>query len=321
MTANERRILLLCGWGHFYSHFYMLAFPSLAMWIQKEFGLPFGDVVALGFWMYLLYGVAALPFAYWATKVPSRPLLAGAIFSTGGFAVAAGFADSTAALHICLAGIGLSAAAYHPIGTALISRCCRNRGAALGRNGVWGSTALAGAPLFAGVAATAIGWRGAFWVSGGLATILGFGLWHRHFNEDTVSSNHQRTPRAGVIPAFAIMLGCMTMLGFCYRSTAVVLPAWFRLRADLAPGAATGDTDFMAAMMVALSYACGIAGQLTGGKIADRYDLRVAYLCVHAAAMSLTAASSLLPRRMVSMPPCLDKAEPDTYCGERVLLT
>jgi MFS family permease len=276
----------------------MLAFPTLAMWIQRDLGLSFGETVALGFWMYLLYGLTALPFGWLATRIDSRRLLAGSIFATGAFAIAAGFANSAILLTLTLAGVGIGAAVYHPVGMALISRCCEHRGMALGRNGVWGSTSLAGAPLFAGTAAELIGWRGALWLSGGVAIALGAWLWHRNFDEATVASRSSSTPHAGTLTAFGIMLGCMTMLGFCYRSTTVVLPAWFRLRVeDLGQLFATGGTDdiaFAAAMLVGISYCCGIAGQLTGGKLADRFDLRFAYLGVHFAALPCLALLSAL---------------------------
>ena len=65
MTQNERRILTLCGIGHFFAHFYMLMFPSLALWAHKDFQLTLPETLNLGFTMYLLFGLVSLPMGCW----------------------------------------------------------------------------------------------------------------------------------------------------------------------------------------------------------------------------------------------------------------
>ena len=59
--SNERRVDIICGFGHFACHFFMLAFPALCLWIRKDLALNDADTLNIGFYMYLLFGLIALP--------------------------------------------------------------------------------------------------------------------------------------------------------------------------------------------------------------------------------------------------------------------
>ena len=64
MPKHETRILFFCCAAHFLTHFYVLTFPALIMPISRDLGLPLSQVVSIGFTMYLLYGVLAVPWGY-----------------------------------------------------------------------------------------------------------------------------------------------------------------------------------------------------------------------------------------------------------------
>ena len=57
MNARERTILWHTCFGHFLSHFNMLAFPALVIPLTGLLGLDMAAVLGLSFWMYLLYGL------------------------------------------------------------------------------------------------------------------------------------------------------------------------------------------------------------------------------------------------------------------------
>ena len=115
----------------------------------------------------------------------------------------------------------------------------------------------------------------------------------------------------GLMRIFAALCVAMTLGGFAYRSTSVVIPAYFELKVGfLAPwisrwlgsGAALTAT---ATALTSLVYTVGILGQLIGGRVADRFDLRVAYIVFHTAtipalmAMSYLGGGALLAASMV----------------------
>src|SRR5205085_9890718 len=91
----------------------------------------------------------------------------------GGAAIATGLIDGPVTLAIGLAAIGLFGSIYHPVGTAWLVRNARNRGRALGVNGIAGSVGLAVAAFVAGALAQAIGWRAAFIIPGALCATTG----------------------------------------------------------------------------------------------------------------------------------------------------
>ena len=57
MTSNERNVLYTTCFGHFLSHFNMLTFPAVVLPLSRQLGLPLSEVLALSFYMYLLFGL------------------------------------------------------------------------------------------------------------------------------------------------------------------------------------------------------------------------------------------------------------------------
>jgi MFS family permease len=88
---------------------------------------------------------------------------------------------------------------------------------------------------------------------------------------------------------FAVLLVVMAMNGTIYRATTVTLPVYFEESAtsivawfdqlDLpGVGAAAGASTLGAGLLVSLACLLGVIGQSLGGRAADRFDLRAAYL-------------------------------------------
>ena len=78
----------------------------------------------------------------------------------------AALAPNFIALAVALFALGMFAAIYHPVGTAIVVAAATNRGRTLAFNGVCGNIGVA---LAAGITAALtawIGWRGAFLVPG-----------------------------------------------------------------------------------------------------------------------------------------------------------
>ena len=70
-------------------------------------------------------------------------------------------------LAVALAGAGLFAAIYHPIGTTMLVEAAGDKpGRAIGVNGVFGNLGVALAPVVTAFLANQVGWRAAFIVPG-----------------------------------------------------------------------------------------------------------------------------------------------------------
>jgi MFS family permease len=159
MNANERKIIVLSCYGHFLSHFYMLIFPSLVIPLTKYFHMSVPEILSLGFLMYLLFGVGALPMGILTDLWSGTRMLAIYLLGLGAFSLLAGMARNPSFFMVSLTFIGLFASIYHPAGLGLISKGCKRMGYALGINGVFGNLGLGFAPIVTGAVTYWFGWR------------------------------------------------------------------------------------------------------------------------------------------------------------------
>ena len=302
MTAarRERAVLLVTATAHFLAHFAMLVFPSLALAIRDDWGRPLPDILGLGFWMYLLYGLGALPFGV-LTDALGRPraMIAGCLAGIGAGSLLAARAATPAGLRAALAVVGLAASIYHPAGIAWISRVVRERGRGLGLNGVAGNLGVVAAPVSAGLLAVWLGWRAAYAVLGGVALLAAAWTLRLPVGEeraaDAAAEAGNDRPHAARAAAFAALCAAMALGGLAYRGQTVVLPAWIQQRlAELVRLVEgwhglpwQGSTLVAATVLTSGAYLAGAAGQVAGGRWADRHDLRMVYAGCHAATVPL----------------------------------
>ncbi|HEV8325598.1 MAG TPA: MFS transporter [Myxococcota bacterium] len=326
---DERRVLWVTSAGHLLSHLYMLVFPALVSPIRAELGLDLRAALDLSFPGYLLYGLGALPAGYLTDRWQARGMLAIGMAASGAGAVAAGLARTPGGLMAALAAVGLGASVYHPTGMSLLSRTfVGNRGRALGLNGVFGNVGIAGAPFLAGLLGAIWGWRVAFVALGVPGLVAGLVTAFSPIDERRAEgpSREQpsapgaaaaRAPAPGTgggrdVPAtsewrvryFALLCAAMTLGGLVYTGASALLPTYFEARATfLGPVVAavqaaglhlTGAKTLAATTLTSLVYVVGIAGQLLGGYVADRRDLRLGYLAFHAATIPALFAMSRL---------------------------
>ncbi|MFH1843983.1 MAG: MFS transporter [bacterium] len=299
-TANtrERNILVVTAAAHYLSHLYMLVFPSLALTLQSAFALPLDEVLAISFWMYLLYGLGALPAGILTDLWRPRLMLGICLFGCGGCALLAWRAASVTELRWALAGLGLFASIYHPAGMALISRGIQRRGWALGINGAFGNLGVVSAPFLTGILAVAFGWRSTYLVlavPGLLGGILACCLpveGEVESPQKLPSGNRERGRR---IFHFGLLCLAMMLGGIAYRGQTLILPAHFAEQIEFLVGEieklrwlpAVGSTTVAATTLTSLAYLSGAWGQIVGGRLADRYDLRKLYLLFHVCSLPL----------------------------------
>ncbi len=296
-AIRERNIQIITAAAHFLAHLYLLVFPSLALALQSAFALPLQEVLALSFWMYLLYGLGALPAGILTDLARPRLMLICCLFGMGGFALAASQATSPQVLRWTLAGLGLAASIYHPAGMALISRGVRQRGRALGVNGAFGSLGVVLAPIVTGVLAVTVGWRNTFLLlalPGLAAGVVALCLPVTGTAEQTVPLPAGKEIGRRTL-SFALLCVAMMLAGIAYRGQTLVLPAYFAERTELLRDTIAGlnwwpaaQTRTVAAtMLTSLAYLAGVFGQIAAGRLADRHDLRRSYFLFHALSLPL----------------------------------
>ncbi len=280
--------------AHFLAHFYELIFPALAIPLMISLNMNLGDVLKLSFLMYLLYGLTALPWGMIADRFNNRITLIIFFAGTGLGAILTAFATTRTSMMFSLAIIGFFASIYHPAGIGLISLGMKNRGMALGINGIAGNLGMVSAPFAAGLLNWLIGWEATYMMIGFFSIIWGVILFMVAINEtpihaeekiyvpDTLNSNN-------TMKYFIILCVVVTIAGLIYRGNSIVLPAYLELKAsflwdflrDMNLPNLTGAKTAAAAMLASLIYMVAVIGQVVGGRIADKYDLRWMYLAFY----------------------------------------
>ena len=302
MAPNERNVLITNCFGHFLSHFNMLVFPAVVLPLANRLNLPLAEVLGISFWMYLLFGITALPWGLAADRFGAKKLLS---IYYGGAGIcglaAAGWIDAPGLLALALAGIGLFSGIYHPAGLGLISKQITRISYGMGVNGMFGNLGLATAPLVAGMVTWVWGPRAAYLVLGGINLT---GLIVMLVLPLTVSEagSNKAADRNGS-RGFLILLVAMMLGGIVYRGATVILPAYFELRNQgifewLTQHLPAGfSSNLVATTITSGIFLVGMLGQYMGGRVAERFSLPNSYLIFHLitipAAFAMAQASNL----------------------------
>jgi MFS family permease len=299
LNGSEKRILALTCVCHYLTHMFVLVFPAVTMPIVHSLGIPLEDVIKMSFFMYLLYGLGALPAGYivdrWQAK---RMLMIGVVLMGAGLTLSGLFASPTV-IPAGLTLVGIGASIYHPAGLALISRTIRKRGYALGINGVWGNLGIASAPLLTGVLTWAFSWQAAFVILGLSAIVLTLALGMIRIDE-TITAYERRKGGANneYLKYYVVLCVALVFAGIAYRGNMVLLPAYFELKADFFSHLiesvsfvkTQGTSTLAATLLTSLVLVVGMFGQILGGWAADRFDLRYAYLAFQGLAVPFLLA-------------------------------
>lgn len=310
---NEKKIIIFTCLAHYFTHFYELLFPALAIPLVLSLRMDLTDVLKLSFLMYLLYGVAALPWGFFADRYGSSKSLVIFFLGTGMGSILTSFSNSQGALIFTLAIIGFFSSISHPAGLGLISIGMRNRGSALGLNGMAGNLGLVSAPFVAGLFNWLVGWKLTFLIVG-IVSILGGILTALVKIDETPIQSTAESPdpirsngNNHYIKYFLILCAAMTLAGFAYRLNSIILPAYLEFKSgflwnylkgfDLSN--LQGAKTMAATLLVSLVYIISTIGQLIAGKLADRYDLRWLYFGFHTASIPFVILMGILDEQLL----------------------
>lgn len=279
-APSARLALSFSCLGHAYMHLFTAFYFVIALSLETAWGLPNHELIKLWALGSLLVGLAALPAGWLGDRWSASGMMTVYFIGLGISGIVCGLVNSTTALMLGLAAVGLFSAIYHPVGIAWVVKSARARGMALAVNGIFGSLGIASAGLIAGVLIDAFSWRAAFIVPGviclatGLALIVALHLgWVRETAGD--EKPEPAPSRHDMIRVYGVLLMTMAVMGLLFHATQASLPKVFDLRLrDLAGEGALGI-----GALVALVYTAGGFMQLVGGWLADRFPLKPIYFC------------------------------------------
>ena len=220
---------------------------TVVIGLQVAYGRSYDDLLALGAASFFAFGIFSLPAGWLADHWSRRNMMAAFYFGCGVSLSAAGLAPNLIVLQVALFVLGVFAAIYHPVGTAMLIEQATSRGRSLAFNGVCGNV---GAALAAGVTAALIatlGWRSAFLIPAALCVATGIIYWwlipdDRHHVATRKSTPDVRLPAWVAACSWrpALIRYCAGSAGRrCLRARSHGCPA-------CTPGAATGRNCWIA---------------------------------------------------------------------------
>lgn len=275
MSRNET--LMFLNAAHFFDHLFLLIFPTAAIALAPDWGLTYGEALALGTPVYVMFALGTLPAGWLGDRFDRTLLIALFFVACGASSVLIGLSTGPKSLMVGLGLLGVFAALYHPIGLALVPDVADRTGRALAVNGVAGNMGLAAAALVTGFLAAHGGWQSAFLLPGAVSLVIGCALCLRRLRSGAPPTNHaakshvaiEQVPRGIQITVFFIVCVAALFGGLVFNAITVSLPKFFDERlvnfgGDLAwIGASAG-----------LVFAVAAFAQLPVGELLDRFGAR-----------------------------------------------
>jgi MFS family permease len=269
-AESARRVTIgFLNWAHALDHFVILIYPTVVIELAVVYGRSYATLIALSTASFVAFGLFSLPAGWLGDHWSRRNLMIAFYVGCGISLVAAAFAPSLTALAVALFSLGLFAAIYHPVGTAMIVEHAKERGRTLAFNGVCGNL---GVSLAAGITAAltaTLSWRGAFIVPGLVCIATGaIYFWfgpreHRH------AAARSRSPDVALSPViaatiFALFVVVAMSAGLVFNTISVALPKIVDERVG------NGIPLILVGGLTTAVFLCGAVAQITVGRLVER---------------------------------------------------
>jgi MFS family permease len=278
--ANEAKLAIgFVNWAHALDHYVMLIFPTVVIGLELIYGRSYAELIALGTASFVAFGIFSLPAGWLADHWSRRNMMALFYVGCGLSLMAAAFAPNLVVLAIALFALGVFAAIYHPVGTAMLIEQAAVRGRSLAFNGVCGNL---GAALAAGMTAALVqglGWRAAFLVPGVVCVAsAALFLWlvpdeeRKGTSRDTVADVPLGVWLAASI--FGLFVVIALCAGLVFNIVSVALPKIVdeRLGSDV-PLVLVGG-------IATAVFMCGALAQLAVGRLVERIPPHILFAVI-----------------------------------------
>jgi MFS family permease len=274
--ASRRLAIGFLNWAHALDHFVILIYPTVVIELAAIYGQSYATLIALSTASFVAFGLFPLPAGWLGDHWSRRNLMVAFYLGCGVSLIAAAFAPSLTLLAVALFSLGLFAAIYHPVGTAMIIEHAKERGRTLAFNGVCGNL---GVSLAAGITAAltaTLSWRGAFLVPGIVCVATGaIYLWfgpseHRHA---AVRSRSPDVALSTLTAAIIFLLFVVVALsaGLVFNTISVALPKIVDERVG------DGIPLILVGGLTSAVFLCGAIAQITVGRLVERIPLHILF--------------------------------------------
>ncbi|MBB2887738.1 MFS family permease [Pseudomonas umsongensis] len=253
---------------------FMLIFPAAVLGMTQAFAQDYAALIGLSLGGFIAFGACSLPAGWLGDRWSRRKMMLVFFFGIGASAIFTGVSSSAPMLVLGLTLIGIFAAIYHPVGTAMLVAYAQNRGREIGINGMWGNLGVAFSALITGLLVAQLGWRSAFVLPGVVAIGLGIGFAFQVREEPIPKRAH--TPlkdaagqRISMVMVFGVLALATATGGVVFNATTMTYPKLFQERLhDLF------TSPQILGVVVSLAYAFGAVAQLSIGRVLHRFSLK-----------------------------------------------
>jgi MFS family permease len=273
--ANRRLSIAFINWAHAIDHFVILIYPTVVIALQAIYGDSYSTLIYLATASFVAFGLFSLPAGWLGDHWSRRNMMTVFYFGVGLSLIAAALSPSLSVLAVALFALGVFAAIYHPVGTAMIVEAATQRGRTLAFNGVCGNL---GVSLAAGITAglTALfSWRGAFFVPGVICIVTGFVyLWlaPKESRDGAARSKSPDVPMSTMLAVviFGLFLVVAVSAGLVFNTISVALPEIVHERISGIPLLEVG-------ILTTAVFLCGAVAQLTVGRLVERFPPHILF--------------------------------------------
>ena len=275
---HPRTVIAYINLAHFIDHYAMLVFAAAVIVIAPVFGMTYGELLPYATPGFVAFGAGSLLTGWLGDRWSRRHMMVVFFLGIGAAMLAVGLTQTPQQLGIALLAVGLFAAIYHPVGTAMLVAHAEKLGREMGINGVWGNLGVASSALVTGIVCQYLGWRWAF-ILPGLATMaigIFFAAGVKHEAKSlrkAVQKSSVRVSKEAMWRVIAALVITIIASSTTFNAFTVAMPKLFaeRLSGITVNAALLG-------VIVAGTYVFGALAQYVIGHLLDRHSLKSLFL-------------------------------------------
>jgi len=277
--TSRRLVVGFLNWAHALDHYVMLIYPTVVIELAAVYGRSYATLIALATASFVAFGLFSLPAGWLGDHWSRRNLMVGFYVGCGLSLVAAAFAPSLTVLAIALFSLGMFAAIYHPVGTAMVIEHAKERGRTLAFNGVCGNLGVALAAGITAALTALLSWRGAFLVPGLICIATGIVYFWLSPPEQHHAAARSRAPDVALSPItaaviFALFVVVALSAGLVFNTISVALPKIVDERVG------NGISLMLVGGLTTAVFLCGAVAQITVGRLVERIPPHILFAAI-----------------------------------------
>jgi len=274
---SQRRLAIgFLNLAHALDHFVILIYPTVVIELEVTYNRSYAELIALSTASFIAFGLFSLPAGWLADRWSRRNMIVAFYVGCGLSLIAAALSPSLPVLTAALFSLGVFAAIYHPVGTAMVVEKATQRGRTLAFNGVCGNLGVALAAGTTAVLTAALSWRGAFLVPGVVCIAVGAAYLWLVPDETKHKSARSAAPDVPLSTmTAAIIVGLFVVVALCaglvFNTLSVALPKIVDERVE------SGISLVAVGGLTTAVFLCGAIAQLAVGRLVERIQPHILF--------------------------------------------